>query len=359
MNETKHHSQSSLAGKNTTDEEKLRQARNAALQKKYKVISFLLVGIIIAATAMLVFPNDKCKADGHAWASATCTGSKVCTVCGATEGAPLGHSWESATCERPKTCIVCGMTDGGSEHSWIGATKESPATCALCGITTGTRILPTLACTNFCWSEGPDPQYDCQNNEATLSTPGWKNFEESKVTVENAYGEEVSAGSFILRWENGTVHITPDESLPCGVYDITFATQKGNIGYSLCYGYEGEIYLQDLEIGWYDYYGFQNWKSRRYLVQTADGLETTDTYEDCTTFPWHAEMCGIEVGGDGYAYPTNSGKKVEFTTSSYVLQGGGDLYVFTYDGWNMAADPDGLVYFTKELTDECYWETAP
>lgn len=48
----------------------------------------------------------------HRWASATCTDPKICTSCGATEGAALGHNWADATYISPKTCTTCKATEG-------------------------------------------------------------------------------------------------------------------------------------------------------------------------------------------------------------------------------------------------------
>ena len=205
------------------------------------------------------------------------------------------------------------------------------------------------------WSGTGDAQYDCQNNIATLSFPTWDSFPESEITIANAYNDIISLDNFVFEWENGTVHIAPNDSLPFGVYHIRFVCHDGDASCSLCYGYEGEIYQAfSVGVGWYDYQ-FQNWKNERYLVQTDSGLETTASYADRTTFAWWGEMCGIEVGSNGYAYPNNKGGMVEFTTYAYELHEGKSLLAFTYDGWYMASDSEGLVYFTKTLNDECYW----
>ena len=48
----------------------------------------------------------------HFWRSATCTLSKTCIFCQATEGTPLGHDWTEATCTFPKKCLRCYLTEG-------------------------------------------------------------------------------------------------------------------------------------------------------------------------------------------------------------------------------------------------------
>lgn len=359
MIEENKNNQTSLAAGEICEEEKLRQAKKAEMKKKYRNMSMILVGIIVVASIALMLSYNKCKASGHSWVAATCTEPKLCTVCKATEGDPLGHSWENATCELPKTCSSCSATEGSAlGHEWLGATKDSPAICASCGMTTGTRILPTLMVTNLCWGGEGSPKYGCQNNTATLSFPSWDSFSESKITIENANQDTISLDCLNFEWVNGTVHITPSETLPFAVYNITFVCNEGDTTFSLCYGYEGEIYQESTDMGWFDF-KFQNWKNKRYLVKTNTGLATSEAYADRSTFTWSAEMCGIEVGTDGYAYPSNKGRTVQFTTSTYVLHGGEDLWVFTYNGWHLASDSNGLVYFTKDLIDECYWVFAP
>ncbi len=48
----------------------------------------------------------------HSYVEASCTSPKVCSVCGATDGAPKGHKFTAPTTERPMTCSVCGMNTG-------------------------------------------------------------------------------------------------------------------------------------------------------------------------------------------------------------------------------------------------------
>lgn len=218
--------------------------------------------------------------------------------------------------------------------------------------------MPTLIFTNLCWGGDGSPQFDCKDNVATLSFPTWSDFSTSKITIENANNKTISQDNFGFEWRNGVVYITPNEALTVGVYDIHFSCKSGTTTYSLCYGYKGDIYLECEDVGWFDLQ-FQNWKNERYLVQTNNGLETTPAYADRTTFGSRRDMCGIEVGSDGFAYPTQNGLLVQFATQTYIHHGEKSLWAFTYDGWYMAADTKGTVYFTKNLTDECYWIVAP
>jgi len=58
--------------------------------------------------------QDPCEANGHTFKDATCAEPKICTVCGATEGAPdtSMHDWGIRTVEKAKTCSICGATEG-------------------------------------------------------------------------------------------------------------------------------------------------------------------------------------------------------------------------------------------------------
>lgn len=52
MNEEKKHTQTSLAGGEINEEEKLRQAKKAEMQKKYKMLSVALIAVIVIAIVM-------------------------------------------------------------------------------------------------------------------------------------------------------------------------------------------------------------------------------------------------------------------------------------------------------------------
>jgi hypothetical protein len=50
--------------------------------------------------------NKAIAATGHTWVNATCTSAKTCSVCNATEGAPLGHTTDAGVCSRCKKTIM-------------------------------------------------------------------------------------------------------------------------------------------------------------------------------------------------------------------------------------------------------------
>lgn len=140
------------------------------------------------------YVDDEVDALGHAWTAATCTESKVCSVCGVTEGRPTGHAWntgkvvveatEEQDGEKKFTCYICGetktqaipslnhehrydevivteptCTEGGYTthicrcadsyvdqevpalgHDWLDATCVTPKVCQACGTIDGTAL---------------------------------------------------------------------------------------------------------------------------------------------------------------------------------------------------------------------------
>lgn len=111
--------QSSLAGGSVIEEEKLRQGNKAEMQKKYRIISHSLVGVIFVSILMYLFTAQKCLVLGHKWQDAACITAKACKVCGAVDGTPLGHHWKAATCTEPQICSLCSAVDGVPlGHSW-------------------------------------------------------------------------------------------------------------------------------------------------------------------------------------------------------------------------------------------------
>lgn len=81
--------------------------------------------------------ENPCEASGHTWIDATCTESKICSVCGETEGEALGHTLTEANYQQAPTCEVCGETVGeplkafydGSEYAELNKTYDFESSC--------------------------------------------------------------------------------------------------------------------------------------------------------------------------------------------------------------------------------------
>lgn len=69
---------------------------------------FILLSILLILSTQL-FTGCSCE---HEWIDATCDSSRICSLCGTTDGEPLGHSWTDATCTASKTCELCAVTEG-------------------------------------------------------------------------------------------------------------------------------------------------------------------------------------------------------------------------------------------------------
>ncbi len=92
---------------------------------------FLLIYIMLLALS-------SCSECEHSFAPATCGNASTCTLCGATQGAPLAHNMAEATCTAPATCQLCGKIEGGAlGHSFDAATCTSAAACSKCGTSVG------------------------------------------------------------------------------------------------------------------------------------------------------------------------------------------------------------------------------
>ena len=134
--------------------------------KKY----FLFLTAFLLSAAL--FSGCACQ---HEWKDATCTTSKSCVKCSASEGEELGHIWKDADCTNPKTCTRCGLTEGtATGHRWTEATCTTTKTCSLCTATEGQPLEHTWSgeatlyeapvCT-VCETVGePLPGYLAQNN---------------------------------------------------------------------------------------------------------------------------------------------------------------------------------------------------
>lgn len=133
--------QTSLAGSVINEEEKSQQKKKADLQKKYRIISFSLVGVIIVSVLIYLFTAQKCLVLGHKWQAATCTTAQFCTVCSVVDSEALGHNWQDATCITAKTCKLCDAVDGTPlGHNWKAATCTTPKICALCSAVDGVAL---------------------------------------------------------------------------------------------------------------------------------------------------------------------------------------------------------------------------
>ena len=294
----------------------------------------------------------------HQWGQATCTTPAVCTLCKETKGAAEGHQWEDATCTMAKHCTVCGETEGEPiSHRYTQATRTEPSTCIMCGSIMGTRVMPSLKVTNLVLLNGQRPQCECKGTEAKITVPSLSNFYTSEIGVQMADGQAVDITNFNFAKNGDTITITFQDPLIEGVYEFTFVCEGGEVHLSLLYGYEGDIYMTINSIGWTNR-KFQNAKTKGYLVQMPNSMETSNNIAEATVFANKSKMCDIVMVDENTADAVPFVGFAPLVTKQYSVFGGADYLVFTYDGWYLTADDTGRVYFTKTLTDACYWTYA-
>lgn len=137
---------------------------------------------------------------GHDWKAATCTASKTCKQCGATEGAALGHNYRNGFCTRcgEKAGATFFMPYVGNSYTYYYSSGE---VCSICQIT---------------WIDTPrvqsdyDPQkmgytvkvamtstYNAKgNNYSSAPKVGYKVYDVNGVIVKSGtiYGENIAVG---------------------------------------------------------------------------------------------------------------------------------------------------------------------
>jgi hypothetical protein len=157
-------------------------------------------GVECSVCGKTLVAQEVITAPGHKWKDATCTESKTCTACGATEGNALGHKLErkngqDATCtavgwEEYYMCSSCHTLfsdEAGTNiitepkqidslgHDWSAATCTTPKTCLTCGETSGNanghtpESLPDIKET--CTEPGRTGGVICQECDKTLEDP--------------------------------------------------------------------------------------------------------------------------------------------------------------------------------------------
>lgn len=119
--------------------------------------------LALALVCVLALAGCQCE---HEWKDATCDTPKTCTLCDATEGAPLGHTWKAATCVAAKTCETCKTIEGKPlAHKWTEVSCAAPKTCSGCGKTEGEALPHT-------WTDATcDTPKTCSGCAATEGAP--------------------------------------------------------------------------------------------------------------------------------------------------------------------------------------------
>ena len=172
--------------------------------------SGLTEGLHCTRCELVVRGQEVIPALGHAWVDATCSDSKVCSVCGTVDGDALGHTWVDATCTAPKTCSVCGATQGEALGHTAGAaaTCTTAQTCTVCNAELTAALGHTLST-----HKAKDP---------TCTENGWNEFEECANCDYTTFEEIIALGHTVVIREAQAPTCTAEgwdtygECLTCG-----------------------------------------------------------------------------------------------------------------------------------------------
>lgn len=120
----KKNTQSSLG-----EDKKPQQVQKTEMQRKYRLVSVVLVAVIVIAllSAFLLFSKQPPVEAGqqlvendasatlehvHVWQAADCENAKQCVDCGSVDGGPLGHDGTEANYQDHSVCTYCGIVLG-------------------------------------------------------------------------------------------------------------------------------------------------------------------------------------------------------------------------------------------------------
>lgn len=309
--------------------------------------------LILAVAAAVLVLGVVCFFTVHIWPEVSCNEIAKCTICGKTSTKVQSHLWDDATCLKPATCAYCGEADGVAlGHQLSAPTREQPATCAVCGATEGDVLQPSLWVMQVIstgWQGGY--KQSVEDGSVLLSFPQDPGFVGSGMLATDVYRKSLP-DAFEVQWDQDTARITPAAQLETGVYHLQFSSGDSGAMLTVCYGYEEECYLSQQEYFW----SGEIWCSKahgRYLMVSESGVSTTDKTSGATSFDSAMDMMGVEkVGGE--LRPV--GQEPVVLQSMRYAQGGEEKYtVFIYEGQYLACNPNGTVYFSATLDENCFW----
>ena len=336
-------------------QEELEQPQPTEIQsetppRKKKSFLFLILALVGALLVVAVV----CFFTIHVWPEVGCNEIAKCKICGKTATQVQEHAWQEATCLKPETCRICGDTKGEPMgHQLTQPTRDTPATCTVCGAAEGDVLKPTLWVLKVIsngWQGGHNQEV--ADGDLLLSFRNDAGFTGSEMTVTDANGRTLS-NVFVLQWQDNTAKVTPEKSLEPGVYHVRFSAGDAGALVYLCYGYEGDFYLQNPEHFWSGN-TWRNYQSQKYLMVEDGRVTGGDIVGMATVFESPLDMVGAERTSDGRLKPTAE-DPVAITCMSYIRDGHEEYAVFCYENHYLACDEDGNIYFSAELDEQCFW----
>lgn len=239
--------------------------------------------------------------DHHEWSDSVCLEPRTCTVCGASHGGTDSHVWEIADAGGTEQCILCDTERGAPSFAYVTTADESIHS----GYFEGDTLTNVLEFDDI--SRCPKDGVSAEDFRGHLM-PILHSTQGNKLTL--TFPSALSDGAYSVYDERGELATLyccrPGTPFPCGQVTI-----------------EGRFRAENLLTG-------------QYLERTDDGYCTAEDHR-FTQVTWTPP-------GEPYQY-------------QYITQDGEwlSLYVFEDNGRCLAANSNGTVYWSSELTDECYW----
>ena len=242
--------------------------------------------------------------DHHEWSDSVCLEPRTCTVCGASHGGTDSHVWEIADAGGTEQCILCDTERGAPSFAYVTTADESIHSGYVEGDTLtnvltfdDVSLFPEYETLAYDYKGKPPIGLRTQKKENTLTLTFPDNISEGVYSVHDVRRDQLLATLYYCR---------PFTPFPCGQATI-----------------EGRFRTENLLTG-------------QYLERSDAGYCTTEDYSftQLTRTP----------PGEPYQY-------------QYITRDGEwlSLYVFEDNGRCLAANSNGTVYWSSELTDECYW----
>lgn len=233
------------------------------------------------------------------------------------------HHWNDPGCLEPRTCTVCGEKSGGTDgHVW------GPSRCILCGAThdEATFAYVTTADSSISSSFLEDDKMVnlLRFNDITM-------FPTNGIYVKDHKGSSVTVTTEIT---GSTLEIRFPKSLPEGSYTVR---ERGShqLLATLHYCRPGIPFPCD---AWEQSVPFRamNLLTGQQLVHDSSSYYTTVQEHDAQSIETAPGLCVKNH------YLTADGEWIT-------------LYTFVSGSRYLAANSNGTVYWSKDLTDECYW----
>lgn len=240
------------------------------------------------------------------------------------------HQWDDPSCLEPQTCTVCGEKQGGTDaHVWGSVDVDGVEHCILCDAQRGNP--------GFFYSQVAHESIQTDNlrNSSTsklLTFDDLSLFPDDGIYVLNFCGlrEEVETSS-----SENQLRITFSDELPMGRYSVYDAATDQKLA-NLYYCKHKTPFPYNVSDQFVPFCA-ENLLTGQYLTSADGTLSMTDDHADAQYFE---ETFAKQHYLNWYLTQDN-----QWIT----------LHTFQSNGRYLAANSNGTVYWSNELTDECYW----